>query len=117
VKEGQVRGHWDKRLTSFQKLLFIKAFHEEMVVLAVTDFVRENLGQMFIEPPATDLPTLFEDMSNTTPLVFVLSTGSDPMGAFLRFAREKNYVDRFLFCAHIFVLFGNVAILVKVYHA
>lgn len=33
-------------------------------------------------------------MNNVTPLVFVLSTGSDPMGAFLRFAREKEYADR-----------------------
>jgi dynein heavy chain len=64
------------------------------VVFAVTDFVRENLGQSFIEPPLTDLPTLYADMSNIIPLVFVLSTGSDPMGAFLRFAKEKDYLDR-----------------------
>lgn len=64
------------------------------VIFAVTDFVRENLGQSFIEPPPTDLATLYADMSNVTPLVFVLSTGSDPMGAFLRFARERDYVER-----------------------
>lgn len=60
----------------------------------VTDFVRENLGQEFVEPPPTDLPTLYTDMSNVTPLVFVLSTGSDPMNAFQRFARDKGYTDR-----------------------
>ena len=64
--------------------------------MAVNNFVRENLGQMFVEPPATDLSTLYADMSNVTPLVFVLSTGSDPMGAFLRFARERAYTDRFV---------------------
>jgi len=64
------------------------------VVFAVTEFVRENLGQSFIEPPRTDLFTLFVDISNVTPLVFVLSTGSDPMGAFLRFAKESDYLDR-----------------------
>lgn len=62
--------------------------------MAVTNFVKENLGTMFVEPPATDLATLYADMSNVTPLVFVLSTGSDPMGSFLRFAREKGYADR-----------------------
>ena len=60
----------------------------------MTNFVKENLGQEFVEPPPTDLPTLYADMSNITPLVFVLSTGSDPMGAFLRFARERGYSDR-----------------------
>ena len=29
--EGVARGHWDKRLTSFQKLMFIKSFQEERV--------------------------------------------------------------------------------------
>lgn len=64
------------------------------VTVAVTEFVKENLGPSFIESPPTDLPTLFADMLNVTPLVFVLSTGSDPMGAFQRFARERGYQDR-----------------------
>ena len=29
--DGKIKGHWDKRLTSFQKLIFIKAFQEEKV--------------------------------------------------------------------------------------
>ena len=68
----------------------IKAFREEKVVAAVTDFVTLNLGKQFVESPPVDLHSLYEDMTITTPLVFVLSTGSDPMGAFLRFAKEKG---------------------------
>lgn len=41
-----------------------------------------------------DLPTLYQDMSFNIPLVFILSTGSDPMGAFQRFARDSGYSDR-----------------------
>nr|XP_024214753.1 dynein heavy chain 6, axonemal-like [Halyomorpha halys] len=36
----------------------------------------------------------FADTSNITPLVFVLSTGSDPVGAFLRFATETGNKER-----------------------
>lgn len=93
-KDEGVKGHWNDRLSAFQKLVFIKAFKEEKVTFAVTEFVRENLGQTFIEPPAIDLPTLYADMTNVTPLVFVLSTGSDPMANFLRFARERGYSER-----------------------
>ena len=64
------------------------------MVFAVTEFVRENLGQSFVEPPPTDLNTLYQDMNQTTPLVFVLSTGSDPMGAFLRFANQMGFTER-----------------------
>ena len=64
------------------------------VVFAVTDFVEENLGKTFVESPPVDLPLLYKDMTSSTPLVFVLSTGSDPMGAFQRFAKERGYLER-----------------------
>ncbi|KAK7497834.1 hypothetical protein BaRGS_00010968 [Batillaria attramentaria] len=92
--EGVVRGHWNIRLTDFQKLIFIKSFKEERTVFAVSEFVQENLGKAFVESPAVNLAELYEDMNKVTPLVFVLSTGSDPMGAFLRFARENGYSDK-----------------------
>ncbi|KAJ8779396.1 hypothetical protein J1605_012685 [Eschrichtius robustus] len=39
-------------------------------------------------------------MSYKTPLVFILSTGSDPMGAFQRFARDSGYSERHNYWAH-----------------
>lgn len=72
----------------------VKAFQEEKVTFAVTQFVKEELGKEFIESPAVDLNVLYEDMSSTIPLVFILSTGSDPMNAFLRFAKDMNYSNR-----------------------
>ncbi len=49
-----------------------------------------------MESPPVKLSTLYEDTSNTTPLVFVLSSGSDPMSAFLRFAKEMNYMEKYV---------------------
>ncbi|XP_010633543.1 dynein heavy chain 6, axonemal [Fukomys damarensis] len=89
--------HQDSRiseLSSFQKLILVKCCKEEKVVFAATDFVIENLGKQFIETPPVDLATLYQDMSFSTPLVFILSTGSDPMGAFQRFTRESGYSER-----------------------
>ena len=64
------------------------------MVFSTTEFVKEGLGKEFVESPSIDLATLYEDMAPTTPLVFVLSTGSDPMGNFLRFARDMGFQDR-----------------------
>ncbi|KAG8249563.1 hypothetical protein J6590_017547 [Homalodisca vitripennis] len=36
----------------------------------------------------------YQDTTNVTPLVFVLSTGSDPVGGFLRFAADTGNRDR-----------------------
>ncbi|XP_044910410.1 dynein axonemal heavy chain 6 isoform X5 [Felis catus] len=93
-KETKNRNSWHPVLSSFQKLLLIKCCKEEKIVFALTDFVIESLGKRFIETPPVDLPTLYQDMSYNTPLVFILSTGSDPMGAFQRFARDSGYSER-----------------------
>lgn len=81
---------YQANLTEFDKLVLVKNFAEDKVVQAVTLFVAKNLGQSFVESPPTDLNTLYKDMSNKIPLVFILSTGSDPMGGFLRFAKEQG---------------------------
>ncbi|KAL6467190.1 hypothetical protein MHYP_G00249940 [Metynnis hypsauchen] len=93
-QQPDVRGHWNERLGAFQKLILIKSFSEEKVVFAVTEFVIVSLGKQFVENPPVDLATLYADMSPSTPLVFILSTGSDPMGAFQRFAKERGYLER-----------------------
>ncbi|XP_039271711.2 dynein axonemal heavy chain 6-like [Styela clava] len=84
-------GHWEERLTTFQKLILIKNFIEEKLVNSITDFVMMKLGKPFVENPPVSLASLYADLTNMIPLVFVLSTGSDPMGAFLRFAKERDY--------------------------
>jgi hypothetical protein len=45
-------------------------------IAAVTEFVKNELGQQFIESPAADLAEVYKDLNNTTPLIFVLSQGS-----------------------------------------
>ncbi|XP_047189968.1 dynein axonemal heavy chain 6 isoform X2 [Scophthalmus maximus] len=93
-KESGIRGYWNERLGAFQKLVLIKCFMEEKVVFAATEFVIVSLGKQFVENPPVDLANLYNDMSPSTPLLFILSTGSDPMGAFQRFAKERGCLDR-----------------------
>ena len=90
-----VLGHWDERLTEFQKLILIKVFCEERVIYAASLFVTRNLGQAFVESPSIELNLLYQNVNKTTPLIFILSTGSDPMSSFIRFAEDMNYNERF----------------------
>ncbi|TKS69211.1 Dynein heavy chain 6, axonemal [Collichthys lucidus] len=90
----EIRGYWNERLGAFQKLVLIKSFLEEKAVFAATEFVIVSLGKQFVENPPVDLANLYNDMSPSTPLIFILSTGSDPMGAFQRFAKERGCLDR-----------------------
>ena len=45
-----------------------------------------------MSPPPFDLPASYGDSVNTTPLVFLLSPGSDPTGALQKYAGEKGKV-------------------------
>ena len=47
-----------------------------------------KLGQRFIEPQTAELGLVFRDSSPTTPLIFVLSVGTDPAADLYKFAEE-----------------------------
>lgn len=47
------------------------------------------LGKIFIESPVFDLKGSFTDSTPTTPIIFVLSPGADPIAYLLSLAKEK----------------------------
>ncbi|KMQ85051.1 dynein heavy chain axonemal-like protein [Lasius niger] len=53
------------------------------------------MGLPFVIPPSFDISKAYADSSCLTPLVFILSTGSDPMGALIKFVENMNYLERF----------------------
>ena len=83
-------GEWDSKLNTFQKLIVLKSLRSDKITLGVQNFVVEHLGQPFVEPPVFNLAKSYKDSSITTPLIFVLSKGSDPVASFERFAEESN---------------------------
>lgn len=48
------------------------------------------MGQKYIEPTSFDLENSYNDSNCCTPLVFILSPGTDPMSNLIKFADDKN---------------------------
>lgn len=53
------------------------------------------MGERFIVAPTFELSKCYRDSSVVTPLIFVLSAGSDPVADFLKFAEEMNMTERY----------------------
>jgi dynein heavy chain len=87
-------GDWHKKLSSFQRLLVMKNFRENLFFKCVRNFVAQELGESFIVSPPFDLVGAYNDSRCTTPLIFVLSAGADPTEYLLKFAIEKEYQEK-----------------------
>ncbi|KAJ3023365.1 Dynein heavy chain 6, axonemal [Thoreauomyces humboldtii] len=85
-----VPGETGGQLTDFQRLLLIKVLREEKLVSACVDFVKKNMGSEYIDIPPLDLAVAYKDIDNRTPFIFILSTGSDPVSALMKFAASKE---------------------------
>jgi len=84
-------GDWNTNLDLFQKLLVLRCIRADKVTNAMQDFVAHYLGQRFIEPQTADLAQVFKASSPSTPLIFVLSPGTDPASALYKFAEEMKF--------------------------
>lgn len=48
------------------------------------------MGPSYLEPPQFNLQESYDDSNCCSPLVFILSPGSDPMAGLVRFAADKG---------------------------
>lgn len=81
-------GAWESKVDTFQKMLVLRCIRPDKVSLAVQDFVIEKMGDRFVKPPSFNLQACYHDASYMSPLVFVLSAGSDPMSAIIKLSEE-----------------------------
>ena len=90
---GKLPGDWNNILNSFQKLCILRTVRPDKIPDGIMNYVVEHLGQHFVQPPPFDMMSSFKESNAMTPLIFVLSKGSDPTKAFSEFA-TKMKMDR-----------------------
>eukprot|EP00605_Chrysophyceae_sp_TOSAG23-4_P001498 GSChrysophyteH1.ASY1.ANO1.1642.1 assembled CDS len=91
IMEAPLPAPYNETVNNFQKLLLVKALREDKLQGAIATYVGMELGKPFATSPVASMADIYEDINNSTPCIFILSSGADPTGTLLRFAKGKNY--------------------------
>ena len=81
---------FDEQLTPFQRMMLLKFLREERMIFFIKEFVKTELGPIFIESPPFDLDGAYEDSRSMTPIIFVLSPGASPIEQLISLAKEHD---------------------------
>ena len=96
----------EESITPLQRLCVLRCLRRDKMELAIQDFIVKYLDDTFIQPPPFDLRACYNDSSVISPLIFVLSSGSDPNKELDILADEMNmsgnYVAGTLFCLFVY---------------
>ncbi|XP_068088957.1 dynein axonemal heavy chain 14 isoform X3 [Hyperolius riggenbachi] len=87
--QSQAMFPWEE-LTAFQKLILIKILRPECLIGAIREFIVEKMGTEYIQSNGVNLKQALEESSNSSPIIFILSSGSDPVGQLERLALETQ---------------------------
>ena len=88
--EEPIPGEWNDKFNSFQKMIVLKAIRPDKICHAIQNYVIEKIGKKFVDPPTFKIQPCYKDSSNFSPLIFVLSAGTDPVKDFKAFAEEEG---------------------------
>nr|CCC89561.1 unnamed protein product [Trypanosoma congolense IL3000] len=81
-----------EELSDILQLIIVRCFRMDKIVPAVTAFVREKLGNFFVEPTLYTLDEVVTELEYdpSVPLVLVLSPGADPNAELDRLAEQRG---------------------------
>ena len=80
-------------LSDFHELMLLRCFRVDRVFRGISEFIskNKNLGEKFVMPPVISFDAIYEQSTPFSPIVFILSPGSDPASELLKLAERSGF--------------------------
>ncbi|CAH3998948.1 unnamed protein product [Pieris brassicae] len=85
--------HPYEEIEGIPKLIMLRCIRPDKLIPLVQQYVVVEMGRTYIEPPPFDLEKSYNDSNCCSPLIFILSPGSDPMSGLVKFSMERKVVS------------------------
>ena len=82
---------YHKNLNEFQKLMLLRCFRVDRIYRAVTEYITQVMGEKYVTPPIISFDSIYEQSSPVSPIVFILSPGSDPASDLMKLAERIDF--------------------------
>lgn len=71
--------------------MLLRCFRVDRIYRAVTLYVTNIMGEKYVTPPILSFESIFEQSSPMSPIVFILSPGSDPASDLIKLAERIEF--------------------------
>uniref|UniRef100_A0A3P8WNT4 AAA+ ATPase domain-containing protein n=1 Tax=Cynoglossus semilaevis TaxID=244447 RepID=A0A3P8WNT4_CYNSE len=88
-EDAALPDEYEEKLDTFRKLLLIRSWCPDRTIAQARRYIAESLGQQYAEGLVLDLDAMWAESDNRTPMVCLLSMGSDPTENIERLAKNK----------------------------
>ncbi|KAK3083644.1 hypothetical protein FSP39_000711 [Pinctada imbricata] len=82
---------YEESLSDFQRLKLLRCFRVDRIYRAVEEYVTKCMGEKYVTPPIISFESIFEQSTPTSPIVFILSPGSDPASDLIKLAERIEF--------------------------
>ncbi|OWF42162.1 dynein heavy chain 8, axonemal-like [Mizuhopecten yessoensis] len=89
-EEEQVPDGYSASLDSFRKLMLIRSWCPDRTIPQARKFIGDAMGQQYAEPVILNMETTWGESDNRTPLICLLSMGSDPTNQIEGLCKKQN---------------------------
>ena len=84
-------GEWETRCEDkLRKMIILRCMRRDRVIFAARAFVESKMGAKFVDNKPFTVQDVHQDSRATTPIIFVLSPGVDPLETLVSYARQQE---------------------------